>query len=150
MISFVWDELTLSQFESVLCRARCPEPPHFDTLQVYFQFVETDRGTPNAPSVKLDFGFKKSLIFFFFFFFFFARSEPTSTISPSLRGWRIKTKCFCKRLQYKCLISGSIGTNDENRRNFTNCYFKDDSVWFNLSKWNKLMNFSCQTHLGVL
>ena len=27
---------------------------HFDTVQVYFQFVETDRGTPNTACAELD------------------------------------------------------------------------------------------------
>ena len=29
---------------------------HFDTVQVYFQFVETDRGTPNTACAELDSG----------------------------------------------------------------------------------------------
>ena len=61
---------------------------HFDTVQVYFQFVEIDRGTPNTACAELDSG----LIEKSFWSSFIARSEPTPCISkPFLRRclWQV-------------------------------------------------------------
>ena len=63
VISFVWDVLTWSPFESICVEHDVQDlPSRLKSMQVSFHFVETDRGTPNASCTELDSGFvEKSL-----------------------------------------------------------------------------------------
>ena len=69
---------------------------HFDTVQVYFQFVETDRGTPNTACAELDSGLTEKNLWSAFI----ARSE-----APSYTSEKPSYECACGELSWEKFIS---------------------------------------------